>query len=629
MHTLQLTGRLYTHRRSNILQSSPPLALSSENIVGIHLEDICSPYQEWVPAWNAHLSDSPSTVKVPHEATAVTTPLKAENWASLLATHPNQELVQFFINGITRGFRIGFKSSPKPLKSAKRNLGCALQHPDTVSQYLADEIAHNRVAGPFQRSIIPEAHISRFGVIPKNHQPNKWRLIIDLSHPANRSINDGIPKILCSLVYITVESAIQCIRQLGRGTQLAKIDIKSAFRLLPVHPADRHLLAMKWDGNLYIDTCLPLGLRSAPKLFNILADLLSWILTQKGVSPVFHYLDDFLTLGPPGSSTCAHNLATIKEVCSSLGIPLALEKVEGPSDILTFLGITLDTKKMMARLPVDKLQRIRNLLATWLRKRSATKREILSLVGLLQHATKVVKPGRTFVARMYSEAARLGRLSFYTRLSKDFQSDLRWWHLFVHAWNGISFLECSPVPRPPDVSIETDASGSWGCGALFNNLWFQLQWSTEWKPIDIMAKELAPIVLSCAIWGPLLPRKILEFKCDNQGLVDAINKGSSKEPVVMHLLRCLWFFSAFFEITIRAAHIPGTLNTAADMLSRNQAAQFLHLYPNAQQESQFLCCRSCHLYVLTGPLKRLCASLGTLSSLPSSTPPVPISKDSN
>jgi len=99
-------------------------------------------------------------------------------------------------------------------------------------------------------------------------------------------------------------------------------------------------------------------------------------------------------------------------------------------------------------------------------------------------------------------------------------------------------MECLPIPRPPDVYIETDASGSWGCGTLFNNLWFQLQWSTEWKPIGIMAKELAPIVLSCAIWGPLLPRKILGFKCD-QGVVDAINKGSSKETVVMHLLRCL------------------------------------------------------------------------------------------
>ena len=129
------------------------------------------------------------------------------------------------------------------------------------------------------------AHISHFGVIPKCHTPNKWRLIIDLSHPAGHSVNDGIPKSLCSLSYVTVDTAIWHILNTGIGTLLAKIDIKHAFRLLPVHPADRHLLAMSWKGDLFIDTCLPFGLRSAPKLFNILADLLSWILQRKGIPP--------------------------------------------------------------------------------------------------------------------------------------------------------------------------------------------------------------------------------------------------------------------------------------------------------------------------------------------------------
>ena len=96
-----------------------------------------------------------------------------------------------------------------------------------------------------------------------------------------------------------------------------------------------------------------------------------------------------------------------------------------------------------------------------------------------------------------------------------------------------------------------------------------------------MAKELVLIVLGCAIWGPLLPRKSLEFKYDNSSLVNAINKGSSKEPMVMHLLQCLWFFSAFFEIKISASHVPGLLNTADDMLSRNHTAQFLHSHPYA------------------------------------------------
>ena len=101
------------------------------------------------------------------------------------------------------------------------------------------------MAGSFNTNLIPGAHISRFGVMHKNHQPNKWRLIVDLSHPAGHSVNDGIPKDLCSLTYITVDMAIEQLVTLGRGTLMAKIDIKSAFLLLPVDPTDRHLLAMK------------------------------------------------------------------------------------------------------------------------------------------------------------------------------------------------------------------------------------------------------------------------------------------------------------------------------------------------------------------------------------------------
>jgi len=146
---------------------------------------------------------------------------------------------------------------------------------------------------------------------------------------------------------------------------LAKIEIKHAFRLLPVHPVDRHLLAMRWRDQIFVDTYLPFGLRSAPKLFNVLADLLSCILEQQGVSPPLHYLNDFFLLGPPQSPQCQENLLIVRHMCSLLGIPLALEKVEGPAVYLTFLGITLDTSRMEARLLAEKLNRIRNSVKAW------------------------------------------------------------------------------------------------------------------------------------------------------------------------------------------------------------------------------------------------------------------------
>ena len=262
--------------------------------------------------------------------------------------------------------------------------------------------------------------------------------------------------------YITIDDAIKGNLVLGPGTLLAKIDIKSAFRLIPVHPADRHLLAMEWRSGVFINTCLLFWLRSSPKLFNILADLLAWILEHQGVSYLLHYLDDFLTMGNPHSSECHHNLMTMKQVCQLLRVPLATEKVEGPSTCLEFLGILLDTIWMEARLLEDKLSRLQTTVVSWLDKHKATKRQILSLVGLLQHAAKVVRAGCIFVRRMYSVATQVRELDHFTRLNKGFRSDLYWWHTFVSDWNGCGFLQAVAGEQKPQIVIQTDSMGLWG-----------------------------------------------------------------------------------------------------------------------------------------------------------------------
>ena len=96
-------------------------------------------------------------------------------------------------------------------------------------------------------------HVSRFGVIPKPHQPGKWRLITDLSSPKGSSVNDGVAPALCSVSYASVDDAVRCIASLGRGALLAKFDIASAYWAVPVHPEDRRLLGMKWRGNVFVD----------------------------------------------------------------------------------------------------------------------------------------------------------------------------------------------------------------------------------------------------------------------------------------------------------------------------------------------------------------------------------------
>ena len=96
-------------------------------------------------------------------------------------------------------------------------------------------------------------------------------------------------------------------------------------------------------------------------------------------------------MGLASSNVCQHSLDILMQTCNKLAIPLAEEKLESPSTSITFLGIVIDTSKSEIRLPEEKLQRTHQEVASLLRRNKPTKRKILSLVGLLQHATKVIK----------------------------------------------------------------------------------------------------------------------------------------------------------------------------------------------------------------------------------------------
>ena len=177
---------------------------------------------------------------------------------------------------------------------------------------MSKEVAAGNIFGPFSLSVLPDVHINRFGVIPKKYQPGKWRLITNLSYPEGTSVNDAIDPSLCSLTYTSVDKVAATAAALGHGARLAKIDVKSAYRLVPVHPGQRKWLGMQWQGKVYVDGMLPFGLRSAPKLFNAVADALEWCVVRQGIQQIYHYLDDFVVLGSPGTAECGAYLSTLQ-----------------------------------------------------------------------------------------------------------------------------------------------------------------------------------------------------------------------------------------------------------------------------------------------------------------------------
>jgi len=254
--------------------------------------------------------------------------------------------------------------------------------------------------------------------------------------------------------------------------------------------------------------------------------------------------------------------------------------LEGPATSITFLGIEIDSVKQELRLPSPKFLRLRQLISQWNFKRACTKRQLQSFIGHLSHAAMVVRPGRTFLRRMLDLLRAVKRPSHFIRLNRHFFSDLRWWELFLPRWNRRSIL----THHHMNIKVTSDASGNWGCGAFAGKTWFQLQWPADWSAIHIAAKEMVPIVIAMAIWGQQWQGCHVQCLSDNVAVVAAVNKGSARDPLLMHLLRALFFILAHYDICLTAEHIPGRHNCIADSLSRNNSNLFFNLLPQASRQ---------------------------------------------
>ena len=152
----------------------------------------------------------------------------------------------------------------------------------------------------------------------------------------------------------------------------------------------------------------------------------------------------------------------------SVHAPVVASKTLGPSQVLEFIGIELNSTRMEARLPDDKLQRTRDLLTSFTKRRSARLVELQSLIGTLQFACKAVVPGRTFLERMINLTRGVPIRFHHIRLNKEFFKDLTMWKAFLSGWNGRSFFLDSTVSTSPDLELYTDAASSVGFGGYFN-----------------------------------------------------------------------------------------------------------------------------------------------------------------
>ena len=228
-----------------------------------------------------------------------------------LASHPDQQQVSYVLQGLQHGFRLGFKP-------AKRNKPSVLHHAHIM---LMKSLWAGLQAPSPSFLVCIEAVLGSFLRRPSRQVALNSRFVF----PRGASLYDGIDPQDFSLQYIEVDQVIRMVSRYGPGVLMAKLDVESTYRNIPVHPDDRFLLGMRWRGQFYTDLLLPFGLHSAPFIFNSVANMVEWTLLHKHrLSDLLHYLDDFITTRPPQSSQCAYNLNTAISVRHRLGFPLTL-----------------------------------------------------------------------------------------------------------------------------------------------------------------------------------------------------------------------------------------------------------------------------------------------------------------
>ena len=166
------------------------------------------------------------------------------------------------------------------------------------------------------------------------------------------------------------------------------------------------------------NTRLVFGSRSSPKIFYSLSRAICWIAKNKfHIDNILHLLDDFLTIDPP-EFMAERTMALLLMLFKTLNIPIAAHKTEGPTTCLEYLGIVLDSELSEARLPTNKVDRINGILKSFLDKKSCSKKQLLSLLGHMNFASRVIRPGRSFLSYLIHLSTKVKELHHFVSLTR-------------------------------------------------------------------------------------------------------------------------------------------------------------------------------------------------------------------
>ena len=469
---------------------------------------------------------------------------------------------EFLLKGLSSGFELVDSDKQYLVVEVEVNnhLSSVVTYKNSVENQIHDELKEGNYIRTSKKPIV----VSALSAIPKSNG-KEIRLIHDFSKPDNLGVNNYATK--DPFFFQSIQDVLEMIKP---GWFLAKVDLKSAYRSVGIHPSNFKFTGLKWtfEGDVHptymFDGRLPFGARKSPSIFSRLTQAVCRIMARKGYQSIVCYLDDFLITGP-NFQECLAAYNSLLALLRSLGFKINWQKVIDPCQKLVFLGIEIDTVMGTISLEQKRVNELQDILCAFLKKKRATRKQLERLAGKLSWASCVLPWSRLHIRRTFDLMMQLKHSKHKCRIS-SILPDIQWWLAYIHTGNHTKLIwdERPTIPVFCDASLH--AGGAFSLGA-----WIFTHWNSDQSHLEsahINIKELAMVLEAAKSWCKWWSGHRIAIFTDNTVTAAIINKGTSPCSESIGILQELSYLCLKYNFSITATHIPGKENCIADAISR-------------------------------------------------------------
>ena len=515
----------------------------------------------------------------------IVTPVNIKVYEQLLidSKFDNHETA-FLVKGFTDGFDIGYRGDPNVHLMAPNLRLENYQEEVVLWNKVMKEVKERRYAGPYTQVPYDYYIQSPIGLVPKDNGRDH-RLIFHLLYPRGRnlSVNDNTPEHLCSVKYPDFCDAVRMCMRAGKSCRIAKSDLKAAFRNLGILRSQWRLLIMKACNPIdrkyyfFVEKCLTFGASISCSHFQRFSKSISHIVRFITGVPNLSYLDDYFFVALL-TALCNQQVQTFLHVCQKINFPVSIEKTFWSTTVLTFLGFLIDTVSQCVSLPVDKIEKGRNLIKSILEKKAGGKvtiKQLQKICGFLNFIGRYIVPGRAFTRCLYAYT-KTDKLKphHHVKIMSEMRGDLLMWEKFLNHTSVYCrpFMDFSEMLIAEHIQFYTDASGRIGFSGICGQSWMSQKWPEGFiqncNP-SIGHLELYALVAGVLNWIQRFRNRRVILMCDNLSTVSMVNTTSSSCKNCMVLIRILVLQCLIYNVRVFARHLRSMENFYADALSRD------------------------------------------------------------